>query len=180
MSHYGSIPAQIVHHLLDGTAALTCRTPRAALLEFLQPGLSPILCPRLFRWGRIYDALQPVQEQLLLGSRQSGDGILNFGEPPHALKIAPFPQQPSFQKRCLACFRWVVGIRNSPASSRQPTPDFALAFNDIEVLPDQFLGVISAGFRVFPVHVRHEAGAPKQTGGDRDAHEAAGKRPPPP
>jgi hypothetical protein len=32
-----------------------------------------------------------------------------------------------------------------PASSRQPTPEFAFAFKDLEVLPGQLLGVVSAG-----------------------------------
>ncbi len=33
-----------------------------------------------------------------------------------------------------------------PASSRQPTPEFAFAFKDIEVPPDRLLGVVSAGY----------------------------------
>ena len=33
-----------------------------------------------------------------------------------------------------------------PASSGQPTPEFASAFNDIEVPPGQLLGVVRAGY----------------------------------
>jgi hypothetical protein len=33
-----------------------------------------------------------------------------------------------------------------PASSGQPTPEFAFAFNDIEVPPGQLLGVVRAGY----------------------------------
>jgi hypothetical protein len=33
-----------------------------------------------------------------------------------------------------------------PASSRQPAPEFAFAFNDIEVPPDQLLGAVRAGY----------------------------------
>jgi hypothetical protein len=36
-----------------------------------------------------------------------------------------------------------------PASSRQPTPEFVFAFNDIEVPPDQLLGVVRAGYLHF-------------------------------
>jgi hypothetical protein len=38
------------------------------------------------------------------------------------------------------------GIRSLPASSRQPSPEFAFAFNGIEVPPDQLLGVVRAGY----------------------------------
>ncbi len=33
-----------------------------------------------------------------------------------------------------------------PALSRQPTPEFAFAFKDIEVPPDQLLGVVRTGY----------------------------------
>jgi hypothetical protein len=44
------------------------------------------------------------------------------------------------------CFQWEGGIRSLPASSRQPTPEFAFAFKDFEVPPDQLLGVVRAGY----------------------------------
>ena len=46
----------------------------------------------------------------------------------------------------LRCFQWVGGIRSLPDSSRQPTPDFVFALNDIGAHPDQLLGEVRAGY----------------------------------
>ncbi len=47
-------------------------------------------------------------------------------------------------KLALRHFQWLAGIRSLAASSRQPTPDFALVLNAVEVSSGQLLGVVRA------------------------------------